>query len=337
VTSGHPVQDRALTPVLCANPLCSPDLSVIVVNYNTAHLLERCVQALRKACEGLSLELVIVDNASRDESANYIRDHFPWAKLIANPTNVGFGRANNQAVQICTAPYILLLNADAYVYPDAVRQSLKHMANEPRCGVLGAHLVDEAGHGIFSGRRFPSSWETFLLRTGLLPRLGQRPPEPAEGPTQPPVQDCDWVVGCYYLVRRSLIDQVGLFDPRYFLYYEEVDHCLAVHAAGWRVQCLNTARVTHVGGGSAATEGALSVGRQISSFQQESGLLYFRKHGGLLGVWRHAALCFLTEIVLGLKFVLKRRRISGLSAFTQQARMICRLMWQTRAGSRPTR
>lgn len=337
MTSGLPVHDRALTSVLCAKPLRSPDLSVIVVNYNTAHLLDRCLKALGKACEGLSLELVIVDNASRDESASYIRDHFPWATLIANAANVGFGRANNQAVQVCTAPFILLLNADAYVYPDAIRQSLEHMAKEPRCGVLGAHLVDEAGNGIFSGRRFPSSWEMFLLRTGLLSRSGKRPPAPAEVPSQPPVQDCDWVVGCFYLVRRSLIDQIGLFDPRYFLYYEEVDHCLAAHAAGWRVQCLNTARVTHVGGGSAATEGALSVGRQISAFQEESGLLYFRKHGGLPGVWRHAALSVLTEFVLGLKFLLKRRRLSGLSVFTQQARMICRLMWQTRAGSRPTR
>jgi hypothetical protein len=211
------------------------------------------------------------------------------------------------------------------------------MASEPRCGVLGAHLVDESGRGIVSGRTFPSSWEMFQLRTGLLSRRGRRPPESVDVSSQPPVQDCDWVVGCYYLVRRALVDQVGLFDPRYFLYYEEVDHCLAVHAAGWRVQCLNTARVTHVGGGSAASEGALSVGRQISSFQQESGLLYFRKHGGVSGVWRHAALSVLTEVVLGLKFVLKRRRLSGLSAFTQQARMICRLMWQTRAGSRPTR
>lgn len=337
MTSGLPVHDRALGSVLCASPVRCPDLSVIVVNYNTAHLLDRCLKALRKACEGLSLELVIVDNASRDESASYIRDHFPWARLIANSTNVGFGRANNQAVQFCTAPFILLLNADAYVYPDAIRRSLKHMASEPRCGVLGAHLVDESGRGIVSGRTFPSSWEMFQLRTGLLSRRGRRPPESVDVSSQPPVQDCDWVVGCYYLVRRALVDQVGLFDPRYFLYYEEVDHCLAVHAAGWRVQCLNTARVTHVGGGSAATEGALSVGRQISSFQQESGLLYFRKHGGLPGVWRHAALSVLTEVVLGLKFVVKRRRLSGLSTFTQQARMICRLMWQTRAGSRPTR
>lgn len=337
MTSGLPVHDRALGSVLCASPVRCPDLSVIVVNYNTAHLLDRCLKALSKACEGLSFELVIVDNASRDESASYIRDHFPWARLIANSTNVGFGRANNQAVQFCTAPFILLLNADAYVYPDAIRRSLKHMASEPRCGVLGAHLVDESGRGIVSGRTFPSSWEMFQLRTGLLSRRGRRPPESVDVSSQPPVQDCDWVVGCYYLVRRALVDQVGLFDPRYFLYYEEVDHCLAVHAAGWRVQCLNTARVTHVGGGSAASEGALSVGRQISSFQQESGLLYFRKHGGVSGVWRHAALSVLTEVVLGLKFVLKRRRLSGLSAFTQQARMICRLMWQTRAGSRPTR
>lgn len=317
-------------------------LSVIIVNYNTAHLLERCLGTLRAACADVDLEVVIVDNASRDGSAAFIKDRFPWVTLIANAQNVGFGRANNQALAACSAPLILLLNADAYVFPDTIRKSLAHMQREPACGVLGAHLVDEHGSGVFSGRTFPSSWQTFLLRTGLLARMRRSapdtpPPPAASGTDALEALDCDWVVGCYYLVRRSLIDQIGLFDPRYFLYYEEVDHCQATHAAGWRVQCLTQAQVIHVGGGSAETEGTLAVGRQISELQQESGLLYFRKHQGLAGVWTHAALGVLTEWVLAVKFILKRRRLSGLSAFERPARSLCRLMLRTRAGSRPTR
>jgi len=99
------------------------------------------------------------------------------------------------------------------------------------------------------------------------------------------VRECDWVPGCYYLVRREVIERIGLFDPRFFLYYEEVDHCRAIRAAGWSVVYYPYTQVVHIGGQSAATSGAFNpTSRQISPLQIESELLYFRKHHGLTGV-----------------------------------------------------
>ncbi|MBX3621813.1 MAG: glycosyltransferase family 2 protein [Rhizobacter sp.] len=314
------------------------DLSVVLVNYNTAHLLERCLGRLRAASQGLKVRVVIVDNASRDGSAEIIRAQFPDCVLIANPVNVGFGRANNQALAYCNTPFVLLLNADAYVYPDTLHKCLQYMKHHPRCGVLGVRLVDEQEHGSYTGRNFPDPWKTFLHQTGLSKRpLDPRRP-PGARPDEGDTWQCDWVVGCYYMTRREVIDQVGLFDPRYFLYFEEVDHCLAVKRAGWTVECLATAQVIHVGGGSAETEGELSAsGRQISALQIESELLYFRKHRGLGGLVATVTLSLLADAIRALKWVLKLRPPAGLAVYWRNSATVCRLAWQTRLGTRATR
>jgi GT2 family glycosyltransferase len=315
------------------------DLCVILVNYNTAHLLERCLGELRRASAGLAVRVVIVDNASRDGSAEFIRATFPDCILIANSDNVGFGRANNQALQFGDAPYVLLLNADAFVLPDTLVRSLVYMKAHARCGVLGVELVDEAGKSLWSrGRRFPDLWKNFLVETGLHGRGAVIVPSDVRVEGEAHAWHCDWVVGCYYLVRREVIQQIGLFDPRYFLYFEEVDHCRAVHAAGWSVDCLDDVKVIHVGGGSAETEGELSAsGRQISALQTESELLYFRKHDGLVGVAGVVGLSLLADTVRSVKWVVKRRPLAGLVAFWRHSATVCRLALRTRLGSQATR
>jgi N-acetylglucosaminyl-diphospho-decaprenol L-rhamnosyltransferase len=312
------------------------DVSVIIVNYNTGRLLDRCIGSLRASAGPLVLQVVIVDNASRDGSAASIPERFPDCTLLANATNVGFGRANNQALALCTAPQVLLLNADAFVQPDTLGRSVDHMNQNPRCGVLGARLVGEDGKGIFSGRSFPSAWQSFFLQTGLLKQLIKSDDARTEPTAHSGARDCDWVVGCYYMVRREVIAQIGLFDPRYFLYFEEVDHCRAVKAAGWKVQCLTDASVVHVGGASAASEGELGVGRQIRALQAESSLLYYRKHGGWSGVLTAATLEVATQLLLSLKS-LWRRNLGQASDFVAQAWLTCRLLVRTQAGKRPTR
>ena len=315
------------------------DLSVIIVNYNTAHLLDRCIGNLRSASRGLAVRVVIVDNASRDGSAAFIHEQFPDCVLIANADNVGFGRANNQALEFCPGPYVLLLNADAYMFQDTLHKCLQHMQAQPRCGVLGVRLVGEADKGWYTGRDFPNPWKSFLLHSGfvrtpphvMLP-LDARPSHGGDS------WHCDWVVGCFYMIRREVLDQVGLFDPRYFLYFEEVDHCRAVRQAGWTVECLAGARIIHVGGGSAESEGELSAtGRQLSALQTESELLYYRKHNGLLGLIATVSLAVLADAIRIVKWVLKRRRLAGAEVFWRNSATVCRLAWQTRLGTRATR
>lgn len=317
---------------------CRLDLSVVVVSYNTAHLLPRMFDALSAASEGLALQVVVVDNASRDGSVAWLREHQPEAELIVNETNVGFGRANNQALPRLRGEHVLLLNTDAFVAPDTLRSTLDWMRSHPRCGVLGVRLVGRDGTQQPSCRNFPTPLNMFLLRTGLArffpwvrgiddPRWDPRSSRP-----------CDWVPGCYYLMPRKVVDEVGLFDPRFFLYCEEVDHCRRVKRAGWEVHYFAGASVVHLGGESAKTAGELTeAGRQVSALQIESELLFFRKHYGVAGMAAAIALAALADTYLALKWVVKRRDVAGTRLYWDHAGTTWSLFRQTAWGTRPTR
>jgi GT2 family glycosyltransferase len=316
-------------------PTAECDVSVILVNYNTAHLLERCIGDLRQASEGLRVQTLIVDNASKDDSLAVIRACLPDCELIVNTVNVGFGRANNQALPRCAGRYVLLLNTDAFVSPDTLRRTVAEMDADPACGVLGVQLTGSDGAVQPSCRYFPTPWNTFLVHTGLarwFPRA-RLVDDPHWDPAQPAA--CDWVPGCYYLVRREVVDRVGLFDPRYFLYMEEVDHCRAVRADGWTVRYLPDTRVIHLGGESAKSDGTLSQsGRQLSRLLVESELLYYRKHGGAAGAAGALAMATLGCAVLAAKAALRARGRS-LRQAGADLRLHWRLAFQTGLGRRP--
>jgi N-acetylglucosaminyl-diphospho-decaprenol L-rhamnosyltransferase len=316
-------------------PLDEPaEVFVILVSYNTAGLLQRCIDHLRAGSVGLRVSVVIVDNASRDGSAALLKRDFTDCTVIENSVNVGFGRANNQVLNLCNAPFVLLLNTDAFMSADALHQCLRHMDEQPRCGVLGARLVNEEGEGNSSIRDFPSAWRSFAVQTGLV-RYQVDDFARAKGAE---VVDCDWVVGCFYMVRRTVIDEVGLFDPRYFMYYEEVDHCRAAQRAGWKVQCLLSCTVIHVGGASARSEGELTKnGNQLLGVHIESELLYFRKHGGLLGLVLTLVLGLATDMVLSVKDLLRGRGMAPISGHARHTRELWRLALLTGGGLRPTR
>jgi GT2 family glycosyltransferase len=256
-----------------------------VVNYNTAHLLGRMFQALEAGRGDLKLQVIVVDNASGDDSVGLLRRQHPHAELIANAANVGFGRANNQALARARGRYLLLLNTDAFVAPDTLPKTVHFMDAHPQCGVLGVKLVGEDGSLQPCCRYFPTPWNVFLASTGLARLFPRTRLVDDMSWDHASVRECDWVPGCYYLVRREVIDRIGLFDPRYFLYCEEVDHCRAVRRAGWSVIYYPFTQVVHMGGESAVSAGLLNpVSRQVSALQIESELLYFRKHHGVAGL-----------------------------------------------------
>lgn len=313
-----------------------PDVSVIVVNYNTAHLLKEMRAALDASSGSLAVEIVLVDNASRDESVAVIKRDFADCKTIFNDSNVGFGRANNQGLALATGRYVLLLNTDAFVAPDTLAKTVQYMDTHADCGVLGVKLVGRDGEMQPCCRYFPTPWNVFLKRTGLqwlFPRTRMVDDLSWDHAS---VRECDWVIGCYYLIRRQVIDQVGLFDPRYFLYSEEVDHCRMTKSAGWKVVFFPGTTVVHIGGESAKSDSQLTQGRQISSLQIESEILYFRKHHGLLG-----AVCALFLSTLADALVLLKSMIKGRWARLAPARKHLAMYWssmlETRFGARATR
>ena len=314
------------------------DVTAILVNYNTAHLLQPSIDALRVAAQGCSLQIITIDNASRDDSVRVLQTQYADCECIFNSVNVGFGRANNQALPLLRGRFVLLLNTDAFVAPDTLVKTLRYMQDHPDCGVLGVKLVGRDGELQPSCRYFPTPWNVFLARSGLARWLPRTRMVDDMGWDHTSVRECDWVPGCYYLVRREVVDQVGLFDPRYFLYFEEVDHCRAVKRAGWKVVYFPDTTVMHIGGESAQSDAALTAsGRQISALQIESELLYFRKHHGLFGAALSVKLNAIADVVLTLKWLIKRRPLQGLRAYLDHAVAVLRLFRQTAWGTRPTR
>ena len=313
-------------------------LDVLVVNYNTANLLQPAFDALRQSSNVDAMRFLVVDNASADDSLECLARVCPEARLIVNTTNVGFGRANNQLLEHLQGKYALLLNTDAFVAPDTLGKTLDYMEAHPDCGVLGVRLVGREGDLQPSCRYFPTPLNVFVARAGLsrfFPWL-QMVDDMAWDHAS--VRECDWLPGCYYLIRREVIDQVGLFDPRYFLYYEEVDHCKRVKQAGWKVIYYPHATVMHIGGESAKSVAELNAAsRQISTLQIESELLYFRKHHGLLGLAAHMLLVSFGDLILALKALLKGRGRPAIGACWQHARVTWALLRDTKLASQPTR
>ena len=314
------------------------DITAIIVNFNTEGLLRNAIGRLQAAAARLSLKIAIIDNASRDNSVALIRNEFPECHLIANLTNVGFGRANNQALALVEGRYVLLLNTDAFVSPDTLDKTVTYMDSHPRCGILGVRLVGRDGTLQPSARYFPTPWNLFLARTGLHCLFSGVRMVDDMAWNHASVRQCDWVPGCYFLVRKAVIDQIGLFDPRYFLYYEEIDHCLAARKAGWEVTFFADTSVVHLGGESAKTTSEITAGgRQIEAMQIESELLYFRKNHGLSGAWANVMLTFAADAIVLLKCLLRRESPAALRAYTAHIALVWSLFRRTAWATRPTR
>jgi N-acetylglucosaminyl-diphospho-decaprenol L-rhamnosyltransferase len=313
-----------------------PDITVVVVNYNTGHLLDRLFAALAAAQGELRVQTIVVDNASRDNSIEILHSRYPNVELIQNTTNIGFGRANNEAVASIRGRYVLLLNTDAFVSSDTLFKTLSFMESNPHCGILGVKLVGEDGLLQPCCRFFPTPWNVFLASTGLdrfFPntRLVDDMKWDHGG-----VRQCDWVPGCYYLTRKTLVSQIGLFDPRFFLYYEEVDHCRRARQAGWRVYFYPNTQVVHIGGESAKTDETLTgAGRQIARLQVESELLYFRKHYGLWGLMASIILTACGALLALVKNAI--RPTKQRKGPREKLTLMLSLLGPTRWASQPTR
>ena len=283
-----------------------------------------------------ALEVFVVDNASKDDSVQVIKKAYPNITLIENKENVGFGRANNQVLDIAKGEYVLLLNTDAFVQVETLQKTIQYMQSHPRCGVLGVKLLGRGGEQQPSCRYFPTPFNLFASRVGLHRLLPNIKIVDDTDWNSERTQNCDWVPGCYYLVRKQVIEQVGLFDPLYFLYYEEVDHCYAVKKAGWNVAYYADAAVVHIGGESAKSLGKItSIGRQLNTLQVESELIYFRKNLGLFSCVLHVVLVMLASVIQMLKNLVKLRRL-GLVAFAD-SKLLLIAAWNTRMGRVPFR
>lgn len=231
------------------------DLSVIIVNWNTRKLLARCLESLFDGVQvsaNLKVETYVVDNASTDGSAQMIAKCFPWVQLIQNADNVGFARANNQAIRQSKGRYVLLLNSDTILNPNNLVELLRFADTRPHAGIVGVKLVNPDGTFQAAQNDFPTFGSTLMEPWGIIQLLTRNayypsyPPDQAMHPAQ-----CDWVGGACLLVRQAAIDQVGLLDERFFMNSEEVDWCYRMWEKAWEVWYTPDVEVIHLGGGSA--------------------------------------------------------------------------------------
>lgn len=313
------------------------DVSVILVSYNTAEVTKISLHHLFASKHNLQMEVFIIDNASRDNSVEVIRAAYPDVPMIENKVNVGFGRANNQALPFITGRYVLLLNTDAFVDVDTIAKTVAYMDEHPKCGILGIKLIGENGDLQPSCRYFPTPWRIFLQTIGLNHFFKNVQMVDDMRWDHASERNCDWVPGCYYLVRKEVIDQIGLFDPLYFMYCEEVDHCFATKKAGWDVTYYPTP-IVHLGGESAKSDSEISTyGRQIRSLQIESELLYFRKNHGISGVLAHLLLTTLVNILQVLRNILRLEPLKKLMTYVNHSLFVWKMFFRTSYGKKGTR
>lgn len=264
-------------------PATAPDVSVIVVSYNVVGLLEECLTSiLQRPADGLQVEIIVVDNASADGSAEMVAAKFPGVKLVANRENYGFPRGCNQGLRLAAGRFIFFLNPDARIEQDGLARLVKFLESRPEVGVCAPLLRYSDGTPQPNRRRFPSYSLAFVESTILQRyrpfrnwaalrrfKFEEQPPEVAHL--------IDWPVGAAFLVRRAVTDQIGGLDERFFMYSEEVDFCKRVQAAGWQVWYNPEAVVTHAEGRSSGQDVPF---RHINF--NTSKISYYRKHYGRL-------------------------------------------------------
>ena len=257
------------------------DVSIIIVTWNSREDLERCLPSLAGGVRKHTSEVILVDNASVDESIPFVRSILPAARIIQNDVNAGFAAANNQALLSAAGRFVCLLNPDTIVYEDGLDALVDFMDANPRAWASGPAMYNGDGTAQRTGVRFPSLWnltvETlFLDRLFASTRLfGAHRELFRSSTTSRPV---DYVQGACLMVRREAVENVGGLDERFFMYFEETDWCFRFKQAGGEVWLVPSAGVIHFGGGST---GHFDEQRLVYYF--ESLLRFYDKHHGAIG------------------------------------------------------
>ena len=249
-----------------------PDISVIIVSWNVKDLLYQCLVSLMRQT-GVTAEIFVVDNASTDGTPAMVGQSFPRARLIVNDKNVGFAKANNQALNLAAGRYLLLLNPDTELRPDSLKQVVDFMEKHPRAAIAGCRLLNTDGTLQPSVRRFPTlvSQAWILLKAHhLLPTAKYW----ASNFNYHQAQEVDQVMGAFFMIRREAFAELGMLDENFFIWFEEVDYCRRAKNCGWQVWYAPVTEVTHHGGQSF---------NQLMSFTKQrmfnrSMLYYFKKH-----------------------------------------------------------
>ena len=266
-------------------------LSVVIVSYNVCQLLEDCLRSVEKDLAGIDSEIYVVDNASSDHTVERLQPLFPAVHFVANTENVGFARANNQAIRLSQAEYVLLLNPDTVVHEGTLRGTLDFLDSHPEAGGAGVRMLTREGDPAPESRRaVPTPWVAFLKMLGFTRRYYM-----SHLPWDQPGQ-IEVISGAYCMLRRKALDAVGLLDEDFFMYGEDIDLSFRLLKGGWQNWYLPL-DIVHYKGVSTQK----SSYRYVHVFYQAM-LIFFRKHYGHLSfIWSlpiQAAIYFRAALAL---------------------------------------
>ncbi len=252
-----------------------PDVSIIVISFNTRDLLRACLNAVFER-QAVSTEVFVVDNCSKDGSAEMVETEFPRAILIRNPHNRGFAAANNVAIRRASGEHVLLLNPDTVLPPPTLLEMVRFMNDHQDVGICGPRILYPDGSFQSCGYAFPTLLSEIRqsknVNRAIKAVIGDEPSPPSG--SEP--REAEWVDGACLMMRRAVIDAIGPLDEQYFLYGEELDWCYRTRKAGWKIYALPAVEMVHYQGKSSEQTKDTSLAHLI-----ETRLRFYRKNYGM--------------------------------------------------------
>jgi GT2 family glycosyltransferase len=264
------------------------DISVIIVNWNTKDLLRNCLKSVYDTVQNLQLEIFVVDNASSDGSVVMLKEEFPSVIIIVNKENKGFGVANNQALAIMKGKYAILLNSDAVLIPEAVNELWNFCEANEKAGIAGGQLLNADESKQNSIAYFPSLL-TLAVNNSLLEYLFPRLYPSKRYKHVSPIE-VDSIIGACMMIRKKALDETGLFDPRYFFFFEETDLARTMRLKGWKVFHVPDAFIYHLQG--------QSVGHRT-----RSRIEFYRSRYQYLRKWHNSAYFSLAKSIIFIRLL----------------------------------
>lgn len=264
------------------------DLSIIIVNYNVKEFLQNLIHSIEKASQNITKEIIVVDNASDDGSVEIVRERFPYVKLIANKSNLGFGKANNIGLKNAAGKFILLINPDTIVAEDTFEKMIEFFDQNKDVGLAGCKILNPDGTLQLACRRsFPGPWTSFTKVTGLSSIFPKSKIFARYNLTyldENQTYEVDAISGSFMMMIREVYEKVGGFDEQFFMYGEDLDLCYRIQKAGYKVCYVHSTQIIHYKGESTKR-----------SSLDETKVFYNAMH---LFVKKHLSSSFIVEIIL---------------------------------------
>jgi GT2 family glycosyltransferase len=277
------------------------DVSIVIVSYNTCRILDECIASIKKETN-VGYEIIVVDNASTDNSCRMLREKYPEVLLIENRENAGFARANNQGFAIAQGKYFFMLNSDTVILDGAVDKLINFMEKNPDVGICGPRNVGRDGELQYNCDHFPSFWNTLWVYSNLVnryPKVKMFKRSRMQYWDYGEIKDVERIAGCALMIRSDLYIKLGGLDNNFFMYFEETDLCYRVIREGYRVVYFPYAIIIHYGGESSQSQaGQRVINKIIYSYYLDSQYYFYRKNYGFFSVVTIRSLDFVYGLAL---------------------------------------